>query len=438
MITRYRVKKIGLAVACLILAGILYALISGCFSPVDFISYHKFLGKLQEKMTGKGKTAYSAEQVRQGITREVWYKNGTQMFKALLKAEEAEIAYEGIDTQLKLVEHLQGVKVWMQERLYMVGGQPMQSIAYFEAEHALYKHSEKEIHSENVEMASYEFPGHELNLNSPQLAQLTMSGSATNLIVKLTDKHVEIAEPKGAFYFVVYGKEKDELDFSADTLAWNVLEGKCVLNGNISAVFPGKNLDFSCDREVLITKGKQGLATLHSNGKTILTMQDVDKDVTLECVGEVFVDCLSHVVTMESIPGKEQLFFTDHLGKIYSDRAKLNYQEMGKKWSPQNAEFRGNVSVTNRQPPFLQQVIADKLDYSFLTREIDFDSYPNKRVLFYDQANRLTMSAKGLNVYKDKSTKKESIKGRGEVRLRFDEQEFVKLKKKFLLEKNDG
>ena len=82
-------------------------------------------------------------------------------------------------------------------------------------------------------------------------------------------------------------------------------------------------------------------------------------------------------------------------------------------------------------------MIADKVEYTPQTNEAVFTSHNNlKRVLFYDKANDMEVSATTLKIKRDEATKKETVKGIGDVRFSFVENEFEQLRKRFVIDRN--
>lgn len=499
----YRVQKFGLIISCFVLATILFLVAAFCFVAADLSSYSKFLGKVRETMSGKTKTPYYAEQLRQGISREIWFLKDSQKLQAFLTADEAEIAYEGIGNSMEIVEQLKGVKGWVQERVYWSKGNPLQSVRYFEADTAVYRSARHDINADQVKMVAFNTSGHELERQTVDIDKASIVGTASSMEISLIEKEanfkgdvrlnyanekggvcyvyaefgqyvkgedsskirlwsenkqceacdpdmlkiyadvievdpkqqtIVFIESKGTVFFDKNGPEKNEMEFASDTIVYDQIKDECLLRGNVAAVFPLQNMVLTTDNELCINKSDGELSRILSKGKTVLTCETEEKDFTLICNGEIVFD--NKKLTVDALNEKEgeQLFFKDRMGKIYSDQAKLEYQEINNKMVPIKIIYTGNVRVLNREPPFLQQALADKLTYNFSTSEVLFEAGPRKRVLFFDQANNLKMSAKGLNMIRDKNTKKDSIKGIGDVRLRFDEQEIARLKKRFLME----
>ena len=78
-----------------------------------------------------------------------------------------------------------------------------------------------------------------------------------------------------------------------------------------------------------------------------------------------------------------------------------------------------------------QYAIADIVEYVPKTMEMSFFSSNNRRVLFFDKVNNIQVSAPALKIKRDAATKKDTIKGMGDVRFSFAENEARTAQKTF-------
>jgi hypothetical protein len=533
--SRRKVQRIAFIGVALMLAGFIYAIARGCCIPADLISYNKFLDKVHKTMSGRGKTPYCAEQLRQGLSREISYTNGPERLKVFFTANEAELAYEGVGNDLEIIEHLKEVKSWVQEKVFTSENAPRQLVRYLEADRAFYRNAKRFICAENVQIQGYNLPGNQLtpfnseamNIDSSLTAQFlkinllentakleggvsllqkpnekfpssfTLSAERVSTQVmktqtifleedvkinydnkwnvkadygfyeceadrakiilwsetSLCEAHsllnktriraksietypkkriIEFLKPQGIISLKEEGNQAQELEFSSAVLTWKEENEECILNNDVTVVLPNKNILLTTDKELRIKKGKQGIREIRSKGNTLLNCKNKDRGFIISCIGEVLVNDDQQLVQMQSANVSEQLLFRDDMGKVYADRAELEYQMIDQKMVPLKIVFLGNVLVLNREPPLQQRALADQLTFFFPTHELILAANSKKRVLFYDQTNNLEMSARGVKVTRCKDTKKDSIQGVGDVRFKFDEQEFAQLKPNLL------
>jgi len=72
------------------------------------------------------------------------------------------------------------------------------------------------------------------------------------------------------------------------------------------------------------------------------------------------------------------------------------------------------------------------------SQEMILKANRNARVLFYDKVNNIQVSADTLKVNRDPHTNKESIKGTGDVRFTFVQQELDQLREQFNLKDQES
>jgi hypothetical protein len=78
---------------------------------------------------------------------------------------------------------------------------------------------------------------------------------------------------------------------------------------------------------------------------------------------------------------------------------------------------------------FLEYALADVVEYSPQTKEVQLSALNKGRVLFFDKVNNLQISAPALKIKRDAVTQKDSIQGVGDVRFNFVKHELDKMKK---------
>ncbi len=278
---------------------------------------------------------------------------------------------------------------------------------------------------------------------------------ATNICINTATKEMDFAYPKGVFMAYRSDSKGEPIDFKADTLTWD--EGKQLLSLKDHVSLEQKGF-FSLQNENQINiaqayvNNKKQIQSIHSEGKTVVTgfEPETDKEHHLTCYGKTTVDHGRLWVYMESpvdaagnVIEDQQVFFEDDLGQIYADKLSLQYRLENKSITPKKLILEGHVKMLNSYAagpdptsPLIRYALADKVEYDLPAKEALFSSNnQRKRVLFYDKANDLEVSAVRLKIKRDEITKKETIKGIGDVRFSFIENEFEQLRRHFALEK---
>lgn len=256
-------------------------------------------------------------------------------------------------------------------------------------------------------------------------------------------------------FFFNSNKIGEKIAFSADKLFWNTLTETLVLSGHSLISQEGIGIiKASEDIHINFKKidGKTALSTIETHGALNLDYIDPDSNLnhTLKSYGSLKIDHQKMYFKFLSpkdsvgkvIPGKE-IYFEDIKGDIIADRAFFKYELLGKTFSPVRIVLEGDVKIQNRlavsdidKTPVKQYILADRVDFLPRTKEMIFKSTGPNRVLLFDEANELQVSARALKINREIATKKESLEGLGDVRLSFAETEFQRLRDHFNQDKD--
>lgn len=128
-----------------------------------------------------------------------------------------------------------------------------------------------------------------------------------------------------------------------------------------------------------------------------------------------------------------QVFFKDLLCGGYANTFQLDYDPISLQMK--NVILRGQVRLRNvfsaetaELYPLDQHALADEVQIDPIEKTMRLRALNNNRVLFLDSVNRMQMSAGALNIIYDKEQKMPVVKGIGDVRLIFGEEELNKMK----------
>ncbi len=126
-------------------------------------------------------------------------------------------------------------------------------------------------------------------------------------------------------------------------------------------------------------------------------------------------------IHLSSKEEESQLFFHDYQGKIYADHAVIELES-------NRCLLQGNVKLIQREGVLEQYAMADRVEISKNEGKMHFFSGKNQHVLFFDRVNGLQVSAPELVVIRDPVTRKENVRGKGNVRFHFKEDEYERMK----------
>lgn len=237
---------------------------------------------------------------------------------------------------------------------------------------------------------------------------------------------------------IISTEQYPEMNFFADIVIWDEEKNILTLQGKIR-INQNHFVSLLNDERVVFHYNKKELHKISASGHTEMN-RFLDNGLTsynLISDGEVSIDNKEKKIIIEK--SKNQIQYSDHLGSIFGDRLVLSYKEQGKNHLPDQVSLEGNVRLigtmlggdANNSIPNSQYALADELKYSCEKKEMKLISHNKKRVLFYDKINNMQISAPGILYSKGKTIDKDVIKGLGDVRFRFMEQEFDHLKKRF-------
>lgn len=269
-------------------------------------------------------------------------------------------------------------------------------------------------------------------------------------------KQLQVFKPRGLFKttFAAGSRNKSiqpaTLALQADHLQWDLSRDILSLRENVEVTHSQLG-HFKSDQELKIfyaeLNGKRELRAIESDGYSVLChVQELTHLCHwLICYGKMLVDHEKMIVLLQSplnaqgkVPKDKQIFYYDHLGEVQADKATIYYQKLAGRLVAKKIILEGNVYLVdhkgmegdeNPKTP-LHYALADKVEYNPHTKAMDFSAKDGRRVLFYDKINHLQVSAPELHITRDQQTKKEAIKGVGDVRFHFKNSELEQLLKR--------
>lgn len=274
--------------------------------------------------------------------------------------------------------------------------------------------------------------------------------NAARIDIDVFSKEIVFTDPSGIISGVNHEKAKgQQVEFSADILMWSHVKDLLVLQKNVVVQQAGFGRLTSNGQVRLfqqVIEGKKQLKRLEAEGDTIIAFHDPEKSLnhTLISHGQVSVDHQNLLTSLESpkndrgiVKNEHQISFQDSQGEIFADKAYLYYVNNDGKIVLSSVKLEGNVRLKDKQTNgdgVLHYIVADYVDFVPEAKELTFTAKPKRRVLFYDKINNVQVSAPALKIKRDEATKKESVKGVGDVRFSFIEKEYAELRKRFKLD----
>ncbi len=274
--------------------------------------------------------------------------------------------------------------------------------------------------------------------------------SAPSLEIDLAKQEMTFDKPEGILKIKAQRKEGEKIYFCAQKMIWDRNKDQLKLQKEVVINQQGLG-QLKNSQEVLVSyckiEGKKQLKTIESQGKTQLTYNQDEQSHEITCYGKVLVDQTSLQLILTSpinsagkVNLEQQICFENSQGELFADKAVISYEKLANELLLKKIKLQGNVRLHNRQTAdkgksaaFAQYALSDQLDYDSTSKTILLTAFKGKRVLFYDKAHDLQISAAALKMTRDPLTAKEIIKGIGDVRFSFVEHEFEHLHQRFFL-----
>jgi len=236
-------------------------------------------------------------------------------------------------------------------------------------------------------------------------------------MMTIVEKTVRFENPQGD-----YTHEGKTMNFTANSLTWVLDKKEMVLDGNVKiALHP---FVWQVPQVLFVFNDAEMPEMIKGTGDMLFENQK--RKMTLKTRGTAVFS--SNTLTVEK--GEEQIHINDPFGQIFADRAlfTLNNNES------ESIDIEGNVSMINKMfspKEALQYIIADKVHMAMDTQTASFQALPGKRVLIMDKINKMHVSAPSITATRGKGLLPLSIKGGGDVRFSFKDEELAEIKKRF-------
>lgn len=267
--------------------------------------------------------------------------------------------------------------------------------------------------------------------------------TADSVDLDLIHSKLSLLHPEGTLLTkLAPNLQKGNLNFRADHLSWDHTKNLLTLKGKVRVEDSSLGiLTSEEDLQILqgMQKDKRYLKTISSKGTSTLQYKDSeDHTHKLYCHGPVTIDrehlnaTLNSPLIDGSVPEVEQIYYEDEKLGVYSDNASLEYSLHENSLQPASLSLIGNIRLFSLDPSQKRRcAVADRLNYSPTTRTLILYANPGKKVLYWDEEDSIHVSAHEVHITQDPNTKKEAVKGLGNVQFAFSFEENNLLQKVF-------
>ena len=210
--------------------------------------------------------------------------------------------------------------------------------------------------------------------------------------------------------------EADEVEYDGNQI---LLNGKVTLRNMMGVVKAGhailqRDLMGKCKIDFPYLELFENVEATFSNKGTLFCEKVVCNYFTLK----------SHFT------GTKELHYIDEKGEIFAREGSVEYEEKEHSIEPTKIILKGNVRLIH-QAPTSQYALADILEYYPKEDLVILKGEEGRRVLFFDRAKGMQLSALEVRAKRSGENGKEAIQGIGEVCFLFKEEELNKLKDRF-------
>ena len=257
---------------------------------------------------------------------------------------------------------------------------------------------------------------------------------ARHIDIDLMHSHLHLSQANGILQqFLLPKSEKSFIHFSTSSLNWNDLEKELLFKGKTQ--IREQDLGIIHAEDELIIKNhtvndKLVFQSLDAKGRTVMTYKDLEgHSHRIESHGRLYVDQSKLQAWIES-PQDESgnvqnpLHYETEDLSVFADSAQLEYMNVNQHIKPISIALKNHIRLVSKDPNKpIQLALADRMNYSLDTHSIILSAYPGKKVLFWDIAQELKISAPEVHITVDPLTQERVIKGVGKVHFAFNTEE---------------
>lgn len=295
------------------------------------------------------------------------------------------------------------------------------------------------------------------------LSQYQLMANAPNQCLFTTPFGLKIESPKILFSekeFIRFYDPKGEclsqgekMEFSSTFLTWLATKNAMVLEGK--SLITMQPLSWQTDGIVTLFFDDKKALALETPSKNLwkaipvaidakgdMIFSNSKRGMTLNTVGKAHYSAKDYHLIIEKDELASQIQIVDQFGQIFSNSVIFMLNPKGvTPFDIETVDLLGNISLINKmfsskEQEALQYILADSAKIVLKTESALFNANKGKRVLIMDKINRMQVSAPSITVKKDKGVIPFSIKGNGDVRFSFKEEELAEIKKRFMKQGN--
>jgi hypothetical protein len=112
------------------------------------------------KAIAKASQNQQAHQNRSSVRKDLWLsQQDKSRLHYRIDSKSSVLTLLPIDDKVDIIENLQQIQCWMQDKLYAQGNVPMQQMRFFEADQGIYQYSTQRFAANSVALSLFRVPG---------------------------------------------------------------------------------------------------------------------------------------------------------------------------------------------------------------------------------------------------------------------------------------
>lgn len=253
-------------------------------------------------------------------------------------------------------------------------------------------------------------------------------------------REVVLEDPKGVITSVT--GVTSPIAFRAKRLYGDEESQQMTLIDDVAIHVPEEMSLESSDRVTLFFRAVEGTRVIDravcSGNQTICGYDSHgEQEYILANEGTLWVDLQTKTLRISS-DARAEISYRNRLGHVFGKDLTVDLSGEDGYLPPRKLTLCGDVQllsggiiVNGELQGATQFVSADSLELDPDRKSLVMRSYRGNRVLFFDKMNNVQMSAPKLVMKQDEVLGRPTVKGFGDIRFRFMQQEFEQIKKRF-------
>ena len=201
-------RTIFLSSLCIALLSFAWIFKLVYLSPADRLERAKELSAV--KAIARATKDQQTHQNRSGVRKDLWLsQQDRSRLHYRIDSKSSVLTLLPIEDKLDIIENLQQIKCWMQDKLYAQGNVAMQQMRFFEADQGIYQYSTQRFAANSVALSLFRIPGNQLP-SSIDFGAAFLRGIAQDVSFSIAGKTTQFQAQRFKATLLSQGSEQEE------------------------------------------------------------------------------------------------------------------------------------------------------------------------------------------------------------------------------------